>query len=57
MNTPDNTPLKQYELVEWTKPHNRYKRKKIVTLTEREALELNRAFAFNRQDKRYVMIS
>ena len=57
MNTPDDTPLKRYELVEWNKPHNRYKRKKIILMTEHEALELNTGLAFNRQDMRYVMIS
>lgn len=54
MRPSDNTPTHQYELVSWTKPNNPYKHVKVLTLTEYEAHEINRGYAINGNEKRYV---
>jgi hypothetical protein len=54
MRPSDNTPTHQYELVSWTKPTNPYKHVKVLTLTEHEAHEINRGYAINGNEKRYV---
>ena len=57
MRITDNTPVKQFELVEWDKPFNKYKPVKVITMTEQDARELNMGLAFNDQRKRYIMKS
>ena len=57
MRITDNTPVKQFELVEWDKPFNKYKPAKVITMTEQAARELNMGLAFNDQRKRYIMKS
>lgn len=56
MRYPDNSPARQFELIEWDKPKNKYKPAKIVTMTESQARDLNIGLAFNDQNKRYIMM-
>ena len=51
----DNSPIKKYILVDWTRPpaHERLSPKPIK-MREKEAHALNQAMATNGQNKRYV---
>ena len=54
MRPPDNSPINNYELVEWNRPTNKYKHIRVVKMSQYEAESCNYAFAVNRADKRYV---
>lgn len=54
MRPPDNSPISNYELVEWNRPMNKYRHTRVVKMSQYEAESRNYAFAINRADKRYV---
>ena len=49
-----NPVLHEYQLIDYSKPHNEWKPIKIVKLTTDEAHTINRAFGANGATKRYI---